>query len=148
MRVYHRDQQEARSEDAVVSPLEPQPFVTEEGQEIERLRAELAAAIRQRDEARLEASFVDSRSPFIGGPLDGSMIDTDAPIYYADGESYHRCSWMVAVTDHEDDLNPLVLAKAFVYVHAGEEMARLTTAQLQRLRFVEYRRVAPLKGEG
>lgn len=43
MRVYHRDQQEARSEDAVVSPLEPQPFVTEEGQEIERLRAELAA---------------------------------------------------------------------------------------------------------
>ena len=32
-------------------PLEPQPFVTEEGREIERLRAELAAAIKQRDEA-------------------------------------------------------------------------------------------------
>ena len=43
-------------------PLEPQPFVTEEGREIERLRAELskkfgelAAAIKQRDEARREA---------------------------------------------------------------------------------------------
>jgi hypothetical protein len=33
-------------------PLEPQPFVTAEGREIERLRAELAAAIKQRDEAR------------------------------------------------------------------------------------------------
>ena len=32
-------------------PLEAQPFLTEEGQEIERLRAELAAAIKQRDEA-------------------------------------------------------------------------------------------------
>jgi hypothetical protein len=43
MRVFHRDEQEARREDAVVPPLEPQPFVTEEGREIERLRAELAA---------------------------------------------------------------------------------------------------------
>ena len=33
-------------------PLEPQPFVTEEGREIERLRAELAAMREQRDEAR------------------------------------------------------------------------------------------------
>ena len=32
-------------------PLEPQPFVTEEGREIERLRAELAAMRQQRDEA-------------------------------------------------------------------------------------------------
>jgi hypothetical protein len=115
---------------------------------VERLRAELADAIKQRDEARLEARFVDSRSPFIGGPLDGSMIDTDAAIYEADGDRYHRCSWMVMVTDHEDDLKQLVVAKAFVYFHAGEEMPRLTTAQLQRLRFVEHRRVAPLKGEG
>lgn len=34
------------------SPLEPQPFVTEEGREIERLRAELADMREQRDEAR------------------------------------------------------------------------------------------------
>ena len=33
-------------------PLEPQPFLTEEGREIERLRAELAAMREQRDEAR------------------------------------------------------------------------------------------------
>jgi hypothetical protein len=52
MRVFHRDEQEARREDAVVPPLEPQPFVTEEGREIERLRAELAAAIKQRENAR------------------------------------------------------------------------------------------------
>jgi hypothetical protein len=32
-------------------PLEPQPFITEEGRQIERLRAGLAAAIKQRDEA-------------------------------------------------------------------------------------------------
>ena len=35
-------------------PLDPQPFVTEEGREIERLRAELAAVQKQRDEARRE----------------------------------------------------------------------------------------------
>ena len=55
MRVFHRDEQEARSEDAVVPPLEPQPFVTEEGREIDRLRAELAAMREQRDEARRDA---------------------------------------------------------------------------------------------
>jgi uncharacterized coiled-coil DUF342 family protein len=32
-------------------PLEPQPFVTEEGREVERLRAELAAMKKQRDAA-------------------------------------------------------------------------------------------------
>jgi hypothetical protein len=36
----------------IVPPLEPLPFVTEEGREIERLRAELAAMEKQRDEAR------------------------------------------------------------------------------------------------
>ena len=33
-------------------PLEPHPFLTEKGREIERLRAELAAMQKQRDEAR------------------------------------------------------------------------------------------------
>ena len=44
-------------------PLEPQPFVTEEGREIQRLRAELAAAIKQRDEAcqrTYNAGFVEA----------------------------------------------------------------------------------------
>ena len=75
MRVFHRDEQEARREDAVVPPLEPQPFVTEEGREIERLRAELAAAIKQRDNAqrwlrdacaeiaRIETRFYDALTP-------------------------------------------------------------------------------------
>jgi small-conductance mechanosensitive channel len=70
MRVYPGDQQEARRaerrEEAEKPPLEPQPFVTEEGREIERLSAELVAAQaqlvskadelaamqKQRDEAR------------------------------------------------------------------------------------------------
>ena len=38
-------------------PLEPQPFLTEEGREIERLRAELAAMREQRDEAMDERSY-------------------------------------------------------------------------------------------
>ena len=64
MRVFHRDEQEARREDAVVPPLEPQPFVTEEGREIERLRAELAAMQKQRDEARIRVCELCAR---IGG---------------------------------------------------------------------------------
>lgn len=55
-------------------PLEPPPFVTEEGREIERLRdelskkvGELAAMKQQRDEARREACHLEAvRSFFLG----------------------------------------------------------------------------------
>ena len=42
------------------SPLEPQPFVTEEGREVERLSAELAAMRQQRDEARMDLCYAEA----------------------------------------------------------------------------------------
>ena len=91
MRVYHRDQQEARSEDAVVSPLEPQPFVTEEGREIKRLRAELAEMQKQRDEAA-------AWRPIGTAPMNGMVV-----MLYGDGRV--TCgSWIserdIMVSDH------------------------------------------------
>ena len=116
--------------------------------EIDRLRAELvsktdelAAMKRQRDEARKQLRFVDSRNLFIGGSLDGAWIDTDAAIYKCDAETWYRCSYMVMLTDETDGLKETVLAKAFVYCTQPYDHEPLTVAQRQRLRFVEVRRL-------
>lgn len=102
----------------------------------------LAAAIKERDEARLQARGVDTRHPFFGGKLDGWMIDTDAAVYIADGEKYYRQRCMCLVTDHSDGTPVSVLLMGTFYrndespIHGDTP----TEAQQQRMRFVEVRR--------
>ena len=105
--------------------------------EIERLRAELAAAIKERDEARLEARFVDSRRPFIGGKLDGWMIDTDAAVYEADDEKYYRSRYMIVVGASQDGKAVNVVCEAVVYLKDPSGAPELTEAQRQGMKFEE-----------
>ena len=57
-------------------PLEPQPFVTEEGREIQRLRAELAAANAALAEARRMISEINDENERLSAELDAERATT------------------------------------------------------------------------